>query len=857
MKPHLWLIHLLGVIVPRRLRADWRQEWESELRSREEMLAEWERLDWRGKLDLLRRSTSAFWDALLLQPRRLEDEMFQDLRFGARMLRKTPGFSLIAVLTLALGIGATSTIYALVDQLLLHDVTASEPERLVALNHGPWSSYPNFQDIRASGVFVDLAADPHCYPEPRWREGDQSYAVTVQCVSSHYFEVMGVQAARGRVFAEDEAAAEKNPRVVVISHTFWRRRLGGDPNVIGRALTLNHTAYTIIGVLSANHRRAPEVIAPLSTDLYPRLFERTNTSMSLVGRLAPGRTIVQTQAALQTVVQGLERQFPDQVKLKPDAPPKLTPVLGLAKYDLWELNFPMMLGVVALLVLLIACANVAGLLLARGAARRREIAVRLAVGATRWRLIRQLLAETALVAAAGTAAGIGFAALVSEILQRVSLQDESNRYEFTIDWRFACAAAALGLIATFLSGALPALASSRMLLSDALRISQSTTPRLRLRSWLVTGQIAASVILLFGAFVFIRNLTHVLRFDPGFDAAHTLQFDLSTTDQKIYPLELRERLHRELEAQPGVAAVSWAWYMPFNFSYGEYTVGRADGSDIFKVTAQGVGPAYLKTMGIPLLAGRELDWKDVPLYGKPATQPALINQAFAQKYFPDRNPVGERLIGGARPIEIIGVAANTSFVRRLGEAPEPLLMPLSNLRHSFLVRVTGAPGAAGPTLAKLIERSVPGAAVGYFTGLERLDWGVRASRLATVLLGALASLGLILALIGLCGVSMYNVTRRTTEIGVRMALGATTGHVLRLMLRENLALVAAGAVVGLLGSIATTRLLRGFLAAGVSPFDPLIFAAIAGTLVAAAAIAVYFPARRATNVDPMVALRHE
>ncbi|MGH9851883.1 MAG: ABC transporter permease, partial [Blastocatellia bacterium] len=672
---------------------------------------------------------------------------------------------------------------------------------------------------------------------------------------------LGVQAARGRVFTEDEAAAEKNPRVVVISHAFWQQRLGGDANVIGRSLTLNHTTYTIIGVLAANYRQAPEVIVPLSTDLYPRLFERDSTTMNLIGRLAPGRTIAQTQQALLGVLRGLQQQFPDQMKLKPDAPPKLTPAQGLAKFDWGELNFHTMLGAVAVLVLLIACANVAGLLLARGAARQREIAIRLAVGATRLRLIRQLLVETGLIAVAGTAAGIGFALLASGVLQRVSLQDESILYRFTPDWRFACAAAALGVLATFLSGVVPALVSSRMKLSNTLRVNQSTTPRLRLRSLLVVAQIAVSVILLFGAFVFVRNLSHVLRFDPGFDATHTLQFDLTTTDPKIYPVALREKVYRELEAQPGVVAVSWAWYMPFNFSYGEYTVRRVDAPEVFKVMAQGIGPAYLKTMGIPLLAGRELDWSDVPLYGKPAPQPAIINQAFAQKYFPDHSPVGQRLLGGlgggGKPIEIVGVAANTSFVRRLGEAPAPLLLPLSNLRHSLLVRVTGSPTVAAPKIANLIEQNVPGAAVGYFTGLERLDLGIRATRLATVSLGVLAALGLLLALIGLCAISIYNVTRRTPEIGIRMALGATAGNVLRLILRENLSLVAAGAALGVLGSLALMRLLHGFLAAGVSPLDPLAFAAMVGTLVISAVIAVYFPARRAARVDPMITLRHE
>jgi predicted permease len=855
---HLWLIRFIGLIVPRRLRTDWRQEWEAELQWREAQLSEWDKLDRKHKLSLLWHSAGAFVDALWLQPKRWEDEMIQDIRFGARMLRKHRWLTLVAVLSLGLGIGTTSVVYALIDQLLLHDVTAHEPERLVQFkDHGPWNSFPNFKDIRASGVLADLAAGAHCYPEPRWREGEQTFAINAQCVSGNYFAVMGWQAARGRVFTEDEAAAEKNPRVVVISHSFWQQRLGGDANVIGRELTLNRTVYTIIGVLPGNYRNTSEVIVPLSTDLYPRLFERDSTTMGFTGRLAPDRTITQTEQALQSVVQGLARQYPDQMKLKPDALPKLRPMLGLMKFDWQELNFHTMLGVVALLVLLIACANVAGLLLARGAARQREMAIRLAVGATRLRLMRQMLAETALLAIIGTAAGIGFAWLTSVVLQKVSLQGEYLQYRFTPDWRFVFAATAFGLLATFLCGIVPAFVSSRAKLSSTLRVNQSTTPRLRLRSLLVVAQIAASVVLLFGAFLFVRNLTHVLRFDPGFDAAHTLQFDLTTTDPKIYPVALREQVYRELEAQPGVVAVSWAWYMPFNFSYGNYTVRRADSSEIIKVTGQGIGPAYLKTMGIPLLAGRELNWQDVPLYNTPAPRPALINQAFAQKYFPDRNPIGERLLSSEQPIEIVGISADTSFARSVGEAPAPLLQPLSNLRHSFLVRVTDSPAVVAPKLTALIERKVPGAAVSYFTGLERLDWGIRATRLATVSLGVLAALGLLLALIGLCAISLYNVTRRTSEIGIRMALGATAGNVLRLMLRESLTLVIAGGVIGVAGSLLLTRVLQGFLAADISPLDPLAFVAMVVTLLVTTMFAVYFPARRATRVDPMVTLRHD
>jgi MacB-like periplasmic core domain len=295
--------------------------------------------------------------------------MFQDLRYGVRVLFKSRMLTLVAVLSLGLGIGVTSTIYALLDQLLIHDVTAREPERLVSLD-GSWCSYPNYRDIRDSGVFAELAANAMCYPEPLWRERDQTHPIFAACVSGNFFEVMGVQAARGRVFTHDEAAAEKNPRVVVISHQFWQQRLGSDPNVIGRLFTINRTGYTIIGVLPAGYRgkygRPPEVVVPFSTDLYPRLFERDSATMGYTGRLAPGRTIAQTQQALLAVLRGLERQFPDKIKLKQEPVPELKPAVGMAKFGKksWDFKFSAMLGAIAVLVLLIACANVTGLLLA-------------------------------------------------------------------------------------------------------------------------------------------------------------------------------------------------------------------------------------------------------------------------------------------------------------------------------------------------------------------------------------------------------------------------------------------------------------------------------------------------------------
>ena len=798
------------------------------------------------------------------------DIIWLNLRQGTRSICRNPVMLVVAVLSLGLGIGATSTIYGLVDTLLLHDVTARQPERLVSF-WTPWNSYLNYQDLSESGVFEELAAGNPCYPPLRWRNGDGTREIAANCVSGNFFEVVGVKAATGRVFLAEEAAAEKDPRVVVISHQFWRGPLAGDPDAIGREITLNNTAFTIIGVLPANYRSIeggglhPDVFVPLNTALKPNLFDRKAAIMTLIGRLMPGRTREETQQALTTALQGLEERFPDQQKRQRTPPPTLTPVEGLAKYregseNQMVLAFSLVLSVVAVLVLLIACTNVAGLLLARGAARRNEIATRVAIGASRSQLIKQLLLEAALVAAAGTAAGIGFTLWAAGLLSNVRIPGDPIRFDFSPDWRFACAAAVLSVIATLVSGLVPALVSSRTDLSKSLRASRGTAPRLGLRSLLVVAQIGFSVILLSGAFIFVRNLTHVVRFDPGFDAAHTLWIDLSIDEETSNEnaAARRDRVYRVLEAQPGVESVSWAWYLPFNLAYGEPELRRATDSAAFQTTEQGIGPNYLKTMGIPLVAGREFDWNDLKPRDRGTPQPVIINEVLARKYFQGQNPIGEPLVGGRNGVNktmvIIGISANTSF-RSPGEEPIPLLQSLAAVTSSFIVRTAGPPSAAAPGLSKTIERNNPGAGVGYFTVRERLNRGLWPARAATALLGLLAGMGLLLALIGLCGISIYNVTRRATEIGIRMALGATAGNIMWLILRDCLKLVTAGSVLGVICTLPLTRLLRQFLAAGISPLDPLAFVAVLTTLLATAACSVWFPCWRATRVDPSISLR--
>jgi predicted permease len=762
------------------------------------------------------------------------ENIWRDLRHGVRSLRRNPVMFLVAVLSLGVGIGAVGTIYSLVDTLLIHDVTAREPERLVRFNA---LSYPNYTEVRDSGVFEELAA--WNIGSLRWRDGDQTREAIAHFVTANFFEVLGgVQAARGRVFASAEATPEQNPRVVVISNRFWRLRLEGDPNVIGRTLTFNNTPFTVIGVLPSNYRSVqglgvhPEVFVPFNTALQPNLFKRSAEVMLPVGRLNRGRTREQTQQALMAVLRELERRFPNHL----DRPQSLVPVQGLAKMSPSPQSRPIIafsatLGAVVLLVLLIACANVAGLMLARGVARQREISVRLAIGAGRLQLIRQFLIESALVAGAGTLAGVALTFWAAGLLTKVVLPGMPVAFDFSPDWRLAGAAAALGVAATLLSGLMPALICSRPILSFA---------RSRLRNWVAAAQIVVCVVLLAGAFLFGRNLIHVFHIDPGFDSAHIVWLDFVSDHEPP-----RDRTFRELQSRPGVEAVSWAWYLPFNVEFAEPLLKPG-----IRVTEQGIGPGYLNTMRIPLMAGREFNWDDLNPRDQAQPEPVIVNQAFAQAYLKDQNAVGATLARIGRnnteePMVVIGVSANTSF-RNPGEEPVPLLQSLTGMTPSFIVRVSGSPSAIAPALSKA-----------YLTMSERLDRGTWPARAATTLLGILAAIGLVLALIGLGGVTIYNVARRTHEIGIRMALGATSGSVLRLMLRDGLRIVAAGAVAGVVLALPLTRLLNGFLAAGVRPWDPLAFAAMLVTLFVTAGISIWLPSRRAARVDPVECLRCE
>jgi predicted permease len=904
----LWLIALIGVIVPRRLRADFRQEWEAELHYREALLAEWERLDRRSKLDLLWRSTSAFWDALSLAPHRLEDEMFQDLRYGARMLLKQPGFTLVAVLSLALGIGANTAIFSLLDVVLLKSLPVEEPEKLVLFGkgedvgltnrfpNGSWElfSYPFYQEVRQRNeVFAEVAA----LLSLPWSvhgavnlgaNGGEPERLSVQLVSGTYFSVLGVQARLGRSFtAADDQTLGAHP-VAVVSHAWWERKLGGDPAAVGKTITIDQVAYTIIGVapkefFGTTVGQAPDLWVPLAMEaqLPPAHWNGRNDkeaqSLYLIARLKDGVHTEQASAAVNLLFkQSLQEQVgaqasPERLQDMQRAYIELTPAgRGLSELRRqFSLSLRILMAVVGV-VLLIACANIANLLLARAAARQKEFAVRLAVGAGRARLIRQLLTESVFLATLGGLAGVVLAWWGSRLLVLMASDgSEPLPLDVTPNARILGFTLLVSSLSAVIFGSAPAWRAAQLEPNAALKggkgAAQATSQSL-LGKALVVAQVALSLLLLVGAGLFVRTLVNLQNVPTGFDQQNVMLFRLDTAttgykDAQFAPL-LRE-VEERVKAIPGVQATAFAFVI---FNQGQWT------SQVFtreqpplerqsRSTRQNVvGPDYFTTMGIPLLAGRGFGPQDTDK----SQRVAVISETLARRFFPQGSPLGRRFgtngPTSSEEIEVIGVVKDvkagslTEQTRPMAYYPHAQLpQPLDN----FVVRFAGAPEAVVPQVRqalKQVNRNLP------IDDVLSLSEHVGRSLVQQKLVARLASffglLALLLACVGLYGVLSYGVARRTNEIGIRMALGAPSRAVLWLVLREAFTLVLIGAGLGLAASLAATRAASTLLFE-LKPNDPLTLTLATLLLLAVAALAGYLPARRAARVDPLVALRDE
>jgi predicted permease len=908
-KPHLWLIRVIVVIVPRRLRADWRQEWEAELRYREELLAEWDRLDGRNKFDLLRRSVGAFWDALLLQPRRLEDEMFQDLRFGARMLLKSPGFTLIAALLLALGVGANTAIFSVIDAVSLRMLPVKEPGRLVLLSRSgggrqtdnfTYDMYEQFRDHdrTLSGVtaYYPLRLTVSV-------EGRQEPALSGQLVTGGYYEVLGVNAALGRTIAPDDDRALGAHPVCVISDGYWRRRFGRDSGVVGRTIHLSGYPFTVIGVtppefFGAEVGASMDITAPLTMQeqVTPGVRSFMNggaSQLRVLGRLRAGATMEQAQASLGLLYQQYMadkfKQLSSFNKGKPPDPKMLAERLhvtfggnGLSALRR-QFSQPLfaLMGIVAL-ALLIACANVAGLMLARAIARRKEMAVRLALGAGRLRLMRQLLTESALLAGFGGLLGLLFAWWGTRLLPPLLSQGEIPIHlSIKPDLRLLGFTAATALLTGVLFGLAPAFSATRVELQSALKQDTQAASirgaRLSLGQIFVVAQVTLSLLLLVGAGLFVRSLQKLREVETGFAHENVLVLKLEPVGSNdkwrtFVPLTaLYDELLRRVKSLPGVEQASLVGYSPM--SRREWLVMGENPGNMSEISPQGYTPgpdeemdihwmqAYpnsFATLGIPLVAGRDFSPQD----DRQSQRVAVINESMARRFFGNENPIGRRFSVRTGEIEIIGVAKDVKY-RSFRDPGRPMFyQPFHQAntgrgQMTLVVRTTGdtAPiAAAMQREARALDPAMP-----MFTAETlnaQLDASLAQERLVAMLSSLFGLLALALACIGLYGVMAYDVARRTREIGVRMALGASARRVAQLVLRETMWLVGIGVVIGLGAALAATRWVNSLLY-GLQPHDPLTIGLAVLTLLIVAAIAGYLPARRASRVDPMVALRHD
>jgi predicted permease len=907
---HLWLIRFVGLIVPRRLRADWRQEWEAELRYREELLAEWDKLNWQTKLNLFWRSTSAFWDALWLQPKRLEDEMFQDLRFGLRMLLKHKGFTLVAVLSLALGIGANTAIFSLINALMLRLLPVKDAQELVLFKvTGPQSfgynaNYPLYEMVRdrnqsftgiVTGANVGRARlqvnEPGTSPE----------SVQQQRVSGNFFSVLGVNPVLGRVLAEADNDPANTQPGAVISYEYWQRRFGLDPNVVGRQVTVNRTSLTIVGVAPPGFfgfevGTKPELWWPIKVLNDPNLGRDSSNWIRVIGRLRPGVSVAQAQAEMELIFQQQLAEVAaarganwSPTQRRNHFERHLSLETGGAGYTRLRQQFRQPLFILMAtvgLVLLIACVNVANLLLARAATRRKEIAVRLALGAGRFRLLRQLLTESVLLSLLGGAVGLLFARVCLHALVTYLPQQTQTALDVALDTRVLLFTLLVSILTGVLFGLVPAWQATRLNLTSSLKDQtggSTSGSRLALNKTLVVTQVALSLFLLIGAGLFVRSLRNLRTLDVGLNYDGIVQFSLDLGGG--YNAQQRSDLYKQvltrLETLPGVQSATLLYFsllggggVNLDVNVPGYTAAP---DEYVGCNVMAVGPRFFETMKMPILTGRDFgpqDERPVSASTSPAAtgpqslasappQAVVINQAMARYFFGKENPVGKRfsLKGNGQPYEIIGVTQDAKYLN-LREQPPRTYYPYyfqlperDNMTLQF--RTSSATADYAATLRQMVRELNPQAqVVGLQTMSDVVNESLVQERFLAQLGSAFSLFALLLACIGLYGVMSYAVTRRTNEIGIRMALGARPLNVVWLVLREVLLLVVLGAGIGLTAALVATRYVASLLF-GLTTNDPLTITLATLLLLGIAVIAGYLPARKAAHIDPLAALRHE
>ncbi len=812
--------------------------------------------------------------------------MWGDIKFGARMLRRAPGFTATAALTIALGIGVNTTIFSILNALLLRPLPgAARVHELVQIGRTQRGSgfdtfaYPDYRDFRDGARSLASIAAVWTAPA-HLSTGGASERVRAEVVSGSYFTTLGTRPAVGRLLTnEDDGAPGANP-VVVLSHGAWERRFVSDPGVVGRQVTINGVAYTVIGVAEEGFNGAQvggvvDLFVPIAMvgQLLPQaasmLEERGSVWLDLIGRMAPGATPAAVQRELSAIATELGRRFS---RTNEDRGVRVVQGIGLAPDTRESVAtfMTVLIGVVGL-VLLIACANVANLLLARGMTRSRELAVRASLGASRFRLVRQLLAEGFLLAMLGGA--LGFALGVWSLRLVLELPVFATSFAgmtVSVDPRVL----AFGIAAVVMSGLLfalpPAFQASRVDLVTGLKLGApgSGDRRTRLRTSLVIAQLALSLVLLVAAGLLVRTLQALYRIEPGFDTSEVL---VATIDAGLQGYDDErgrqtfEEIERRVAALPGVERAALGYMLPLGGGGWDSRVFPAEvapaaGDEGLKTDINAVSPSYFATLGIQLLRGRGFTSADRT--GSPPV--AVINQAMADQLWPGMDPVGRRFRVGREGdvvIDVVGVV-RTARYRTLTEADRPFFYrPFGQVyRPSMTLHVRAAAGdpyALVPVIRRELDgldRDLPLSRVR--TLAERVDGSVGAERTVATLVTLYGALALVLAAVGLYGSMAYSVSRRTREIGLRMALGAPRSGVLRHVLGQALRVAMVGVLIGLVIAVPATRYLRSQLY-GVDPNDPLTLVAVLLILAGTAVAAAFAPARRATRVDPVEALRSD
>jgi putative ABC transport system permease protein len=786
----------------------------------------------------------------------------QDLQYGIRNLRRAPALVVVSILSLGLGIGLNLTLYSGVMTIFRHQPTMARPSEVVGIEpgNGRQLSFQNYRDLRDSRTFAGVVG--FRIAAMNRRTGDDLQRVGVLVVTDNFFEALGIGTRLGRTFGAADAAAERSPRVVVVDHGYWRAQLNANPNVAGQTIVLDGEVFTVSGVLAEEYRSvtgfmSPSLYVPVSTLTLPTLNDRGSPTLSVLARLAPGDTRQRARDAVTAVAAELERRFPE-INEGMSRPAQVFPADAI-QFRGTPVGFqllPIVLLVLFGLVLLIGSVNVAGLLLSRAVSRRHELTVRSALGASRARVVQALLSESFILALLGTTAGLG----LMLVLSRADwLRMGPIARVFSPDRQLILPALFMVALTTLLCGAAPALRSTRVdLLAGLRKGTTGAADRLRLRNVYVAGQVALSLVLLTVASLCWRSQARIAEIDLGFDIEHGVVTRFSTEPTRE-SAEARQafvdQVVERITSLPGVQSAAVTGLVPLGGDALVASFHPAGRTDIpgTRPSTLSVGPGYFKTLSIPVIQGQEFD--ATHRSGTPAV--AVVNQTFVNTYFPSRSALGQPIdIGGEAYAEIIGVVRD-SKIDTLGEAPKSVVYyPFAQRprRLTVIARTSGDPAVTVPTVRAAVNAIDVSAKIDVTTLREAASTELNMRRVGTQMAGAIGLVGVLLTTIGLYGIVSYLVTARTSELAIRMALGATSVQLFREVLRHAVGLVGAGLVIGAGLSLLITPALTVFLA-GLSPADPTAFLLAAGVLVLVTLVASYLPARRVTRVDPSIAFR--